>query len=245
MSDVQKRIRSRKTSFSLVEMLVVIAVIGILIGFVFKMMQYIERRQRIAQCLEKLERLGCVLEEYKSCYGEYPPVKPGVCAIHGDRMCYVYEFPGGQNDYIRQDYLKKNDRDLWRYGLVAYIAARSGHHGIPGFEHTSYVTADGVGHPNSSYIADTSRDVDEKQRWTRFLFEPDDIIGYNNAFCFTNPGSYTHVVGMWYTSLYATICDPWGGIINYESTPPYLSYKLWSNGGEGSGPLHRDHMWDE
>jgi len=229
-----KRITSRD-SFTLIELLIVIVVMGVLAGLVFKLMNSADKRQKMAVCIQRLERLSHAIEEYKSEYGQYPPVQPNVCVHGGDcRMCYMYESPTNMPGSLRYDYFKKNNdanSDLFRYGLVAFLAVRD--KGV--FEHSSWTDKDGVGHPTSSYIMDLPRDVVSKGRWYKFLYEPDSLISGVPG------GAPRTVAGITYTNGLDTVWSlpsmEWG-IIHYKSDPPYLTYDLWSDGPDGKG-IHK------
>jgi len=69
---LNQRQASRKSAFSLVEMLVVIAIIGILVGIVIKVQSLIGERTAKAQTVRRLENIKMCLEEYYRAYGRYP-----------------------------------------------------------------------------------------------------------------------------------------------------------------------------
>ena len=70
---------NNKRSFTLIEMLVVVVVILILVGMVFKMMKYARNFQERAACVAKLEKIAYALNEYRAEYGQFPPVDPHTC----------------------------------------------------------------------------------------------------------------------------------------------------------------------
>lgn len=41
------------------------------------------------------------------------------------------------------------------------------------------------------------------------------------------------IIGILYTNTYITVVDAWERGILYESSPPHLTYKLWSAGPDG------------
>ena len=59
--------------FTLVEMLVVVAVIGILMGIVLKLQSLVGHRTARALTVARLENVASCIEEYYRVYGEYPP----------------------------------------------------------------------------------------------------------------------------------------------------------------------------
>jgi prepilin-type N-terminal cleavage/methylation domain-containing protein len=59
--------------FTLVEMLVVVAVIGILMGIVLKLQSLVGHRTARALTVSRLQNVASCIEEYYRVYGEYPP----------------------------------------------------------------------------------------------------------------------------------------------------------------------------
>jgi len=61
------------SAFTLIEMLVVIAVIGILAALIFPVVGAVERRQYINHARAEMAQLEAAIERYKAVYGFYPP----------------------------------------------------------------------------------------------------------------------------------------------------------------------------
>ena len=218
-----------RESFTLIEMLVVIVVIAILAGLVFKMVSYATRRALIADCVSDLEEISHALNEFRAEYGQYPPVS---------FVAYEYENTNRQNQFM-QDYLDDPANDtsagvtpLFRFGLVSYLWPRyKDWNGNPRpIKHTN----------NVQWVGDLLRDWDAKQRWKPFL-EGVDLDGGEPSYLVPQGG------GERYTNATLTVDDPWDRQLRYVCPPPYLSYKLWSVGPDGQDATHDDihrEKWD-
>ena len=66
-------LRSTSRGFSLVELLVVVAVIAILAGVVLQTAGYVQRRGATARAEAEIKALEAALESYKADFGDYPP----------------------------------------------------------------------------------------------------------------------------------------------------------------------------
>ncbi len=218
--------KRRRDAFTLIEMLVVIAVIAILAGIAFKMMQIAKRNADRAATIAKLEKVSHALNEYKAEYGLYPPVPPGVCQMHSDcAVCYQYENTNAQPAWLNQSQLRDHPDscNLFDMGLVSYLVKRDKGDQIDTKE-------------NSEWLDDSDRDRLAKERWSVFL----DGVFYNSH-------QTNWFEGTDYGNDYQTIRDAWEQVVKYECEPPYLSYKLWSKGPDGvdgtADDLHKDR-WD-
>ena len=78
--------------FTLIEMLVVCLIVVLLAGLVFKMVGAMGRNNDIADTRGKLEMVANALEEFKSIYGKYPPVRLYPTS-RGMEPLMMYEFP--------------------------------------------------------------------------------------------------------------------------------------------------------
>ena len=66
--------RDRRTAFTLVELMVVVAIISILIGGVFRLLSAVGEKNKEAVTATRMERLQNALSGYYAVYGAYPPV---------------------------------------------------------------------------------------------------------------------------------------------------------------------------
>jgi len=77
------------TAFSLIELLTVIAVVGVLFGITLGLVQGVKRRETTARAKAELTHLAQALEDYKRYYGDYPQTglaahaTPAVSAVIG------------------------------------------------------------------------------------------------------------------------------------------------------------------
>lgn len=67
--------RESRSAFTLIEMMVVVAIIGILIASVFKLIGAAGENTKKAQTVARIEKLANALAGYYAEYGTYPPVK--------------------------------------------------------------------------------------------------------------------------------------------------------------------------
>ena len=66
--------KSSNHGFTLIEMLVVVLIIVLLAGLVFRMVGAIGKGNDIAATRATIEKVSHALEEFKAIYGKYPPV---------------------------------------------------------------------------------------------------------------------------------------------------------------------------
>ena len=95
------RKHNRCQAFTLVEMMVVVALIAVLVGIVFKLMSAAGEKNKQSVTVTRLERLQNALSGYYAEYGSYPPVQ----------QCYQY--PGLDKYYDEEgDYSSLQTSDL-------------------------------------------------------------------------------------------------------------------------------------
>ncbi|MDD4870364.1 MAG: type II secretion system protein GspG [Kiritimatiellae bacterium] len=244
-------------SFTLIEMLIVIAIICVMAGMILKLMSLAKRQQEKAACVALLERVSHALNEYRAEYGEYPPVETGACirwswGCHPEdcRTCYTFGDAGSESGPAG-DYFRTTPGDagrMYKYGLTSYLVTR--------VTNNQYETT--LAYRNN---IDQPRDVALKQKWAPFL---EGLIDGRDNWAGHGIEVTNNYVGTLQYNIYVfTITDPWGNVIRYRSDPPYTTYDLWSAGPDGKdgynerrggtliGPpydrdnIHKSGKWDE
>ena len=217
--------KRKSYAFTLIELLVVITIIGILIGMIFKMMGMTTRKSDKADCISRLEKISHALEEYRAEYGQYPPVT---------RVAYEYANTNNQTEWLREVYAWDGAGEiLFDYGLVAYLWLRD----QDTISDRLKGLASGDNNPGVNWIGDVPRDENAKARWNPFI---NDILEDDTQ-------ARTAFGGSPYSNDTLTVEDSWGNEIHYECPAPFLSYRLWSSGPDGtdgtSDDIHRE-KWD-
>src|ERR1700743_3362452 len=69
----QLRQRRRVTAFSLIELIIVIAIIGVLAGLLFPIIGKVNEHKQIALAQAELNEVKSSIDEYKTKLGYYPP----------------------------------------------------------------------------------------------------------------------------------------------------------------------------
>ena len=73
-------------AFTLVELLIVIAIIGVLAAFMIPVMRSVKRTQYISHTKAEMALLETAIQRYHDAYGFYPPSNPNYPAVPGDAM---------------------------------------------------------------------------------------------------------------------------------------------------------------
>lgn len=256
----------KKAGFTLIEMLVVIVIIIVLAGIVFRMSRPAGDAALRAKCLAELEMIKTLVEEYHAEFGSYPPVKKedGIQPI-------AYEFPyaGG----VAMDRISQTK--MFKFGLFSFFVARAAI--VAECEHGAN-PADRV----VSKIKNGSSALGEswKKGGNDFILEKDDngieritdprkvatfaervkpdlsrlmkLVGRGTAeiISYTYDGN-TDV----YTNMQVSVLDPWDRDFVYISEKPYTTYLLFSKGPDGqydandpanrSSPKNKDNIYGD
>jgi prepilin-type N-terminal cleavage/methylation domain-containing protein len=220
---------ARRAGFSLVEMMVVIILICILAGLVFYLMKIVGFYQARAETHRRLGKIRAAIEEFYAEYGKYPPVPD----YGTGTQPFGYEYP--ITNLISQPVVAplvftahRDDGVVFRFGLMSFLLLRhSGH--TDGFDHLSggsaLFTHPQWTHENQSTTGqDQDRDANAVARWRPYIEEFDHAVYSPREW----PGYAPGVAA--YTNSLITVLDGWGHELHYQSTPPYQSYRLWSDG---------------
>jgi prepilin-type N-terminal cleavage/methylation domain-containing protein len=226
-----RQVGQLRRGFTLIELLIVILVIMVLSGILFKISTLVSHKSMVAKATAEMEGIRNALTAYYSEYGIYPPTT---------KNTYVYECVNWQTKFL-QRYLAQHpetgdsaetgfedgEHIGYEYGLVSHL----------------YVRDRGYQRGPDSYSSDTSRDLAAKRRWASHLKgvnlkESDNRneelqkgSSANEApsgYCKRGPDLKGAGKQRYYNAM-ATMVDPWEQAYNYECRPPYQSYELWSN----------------
>ncbi len=111
--------KTGRSGFNLVEMLVVIVIFGILIGLIMPVVGSVRERGRAAKCLANLKQLHEAAINYATDYGELP--SGASCANYED-PANPYQCHKGWIDWLSWT----SDRHTWWYGSEAVTCITNG-----------------------------------------------------------------------------------------------------------------------
>ena len=229
--------RMRKQGFTLIEVLLVVVVMLLLAGFLFRVARLVADRANQAKARADLQMLANALEEFYGEYGNYPPVRwgdpswenaPVASGEYGMRhLSMMYQYVPERPHPVWPE-LVHTDPLLAIYGAGNVNGADVGYHyGLMSF----LLLRERDEQQNINYIRDSRRDEIAKRRWQHYLANID-YGGEEHTMFYYGSGGRQRV---W--QLHVTALDPWGRSYGYEAYPPFLSYRLWS-----AGPSGRDNI---
>jgi prepilin-type N-terminal cleavage/methylation domain-containing protein len=219
--------KRRYDGFTLIEMLVVILIILLLSGMLFKIASLVSGKAARAKAVADIAKLESALAEYYAEYNIYPPTSG---------VAYQYENSGGQPDGLRNMLKANNNPD--NPGFVTDSGERvvdknrewgQSTKGSIGYSYglVSYLWPRAQGGQAHWYDRDTERDTAAKKKWAHYL---DDLDVHHYGVEVHNTIGGTAFI---YTNSVMTVRDPWDRDYQYQCKPPYMQYKLWSKGPDG------------
>lgn len=250
----------KRNGFTLIEMLVVVVIIAILAGIVFRLIGAGGASSDRAITRYRVEQLANAIEEYRAEYGKYPPVSKNTSGAQP--MAYDYPLQG--------EYWAKNASSLantlhnikstelgnnvvFGFGLMSYLVPRvegraenaeavlfeknknfqsTEHHWL---SQNTYRGRDkdakDDGIKNKDCpVKDSSRDKRFADRARPYL---KDILSEGHLSVHTHNGeSWTNTI--------TTVRDAWDHDLHYKSDPPYDSFRVWSDGPDGKSETADD-----
>src|SRR5512136_760636 len=108
-------VQSKRTGFTLVELLVVITIIGILIALLLPAVQAAREAARRMQCVNNLKQIGLACMNYESTHACLPPGTKG--SLWGTWMVFVLPFVEQQALYNAWNALGDNSNGSLTAGL--------------------------------------------------------------------------------------------------------------------------------
>ncbi len=215
-----------RSGFSLIEMLVVIVIILILSGIVYRISSFATRRAGRARTVYELELLHNIMEEYYAVYGHYPPTSGNIFIDHqNETRRNVY--PPTWGEYLRDPLIGPN--------MPVYDPAA----GLSYFTFIQY---------NFGLVPQEEVNA-FRNRWAHFFnelhtIESVDIMAPVDTTRWGQEGGT-----LAYSNFNAVIMDPYGNEWQYIGhAPDYQSYLLYSMGPDGVGGNEDDigrDRWSE
>jgi prepilin-type N-terminal cleavage/methylation domain-containing protein len=221
---------SSRDAFTLVEMLVVVVIILVLLGVVFKMVRPASEHAAKAQTANKLAKVAAAIEEFYAEYGQYPPVpvySENVTKEDNIRQPIFFERlrTSGMSPNLVSVIAEKSTSEapVFVFGLLSFLMDREGRD--PSDDFGSMYTISQWTKYNSSQEGDRKRDDAVVDRIRPFL---EGITRSDIRVRKVSGGA-----GQEYTNSYTTVLDAWERNLVYISPPPHQTYILFSKGPDG------------
>lgn len=244
--NARRSLSRNRAGFTLIEMLVVVIIILLLSMILLRTAAFFGDQAKRKECVHDLEQLQNALNEYYVEYGKYPPVDfltyeyecsasnyqtkafKDWLAMHNDPEKDIGEFfPDTKEHEVWPKNTIHPDWSLgYKYGLVAYLWHRD------------------MGTQTHWYDKDSDNDAAAKNKWVGPFLSEVGLSGGNVSYT-SSPSMGINTI---WTNCTQTISDPWGNEYRYVSRPPYVRYRLWSVGPDGSSGTKDDvtyQSWNE
>ena len=129
--------KNTRVGFTVIEMMIVIVIIAILSGFVFRMMTLAGQKNSSAETKALLEKIANAIEAYRGEYGSYPPVAVYKCNDGSLIQPTFYEYTYGSglealpSQLAAQLMNESRKKNLWdeypvfTFGLASYLYPRT------------------------------------------------------------------------------------------------------------------------
>ena len=238
---------SRRSAFTLIEMLVVVVIIGILAGIVFKLIGAGGASSDRARTQKQLEMLANAIEEYRAEYGKYPPVSKN----QEGKQPVRYEYPrdpnywtgGGKNNAknlaTKLKDVPRDEATVFVFGLMSYLECRV--EGRASNAYRSLFEKSSAGIDQSHWLSENSKKTRadaNSSDWNIAADSPRDIRAARRIEPYISKirGDWEQErkwQGECWTNKYDSVWDAWSHELRYQSDPPYDSYSIWSIGPDG------------
>lgn len=255
---MNSKFRKIKAGFTLIEMLVVIVIIIVLAGLVFRMSRPAGDVALRAQCVSEIELMKALIEEYHSEFGSYPPVKENSKNLQPT----PYFFP----DVFHVAMDRISQTKMYQFGLFSFFVARAGiieeHEGNINPQNSvlsktrdrnsplgkSWLVGNDMVTKSKSYSTRSDPNDDSANRF-ELVTDPQKVSAFADRVRpdldrlmkvarrqILEPGVFHYNDDEnddKYTNLCVNVSDPWGRSYLYISKKPYTTYLLLSPGPDG------------
>lgn len=240
--------------FTLIEMLVVIVIIVILMGVVFRLSRAALAKGNDAKETARLAIFKALIEEFHAEYGIYPPV-PEYDGRQPIAFTGPYPTDGNDLNYYVSHYAGS---EIFQFGLLSFFVNRPNYgkqtfRSEVGGRDREDVRTSWEGYndkiASSGEIPQSSKDKAFVKRVEPILAQFEQQDAERTAFA---PGTMYDENGHT-TGFSAYVLDSWGRDYVYISEPPYTSYLIFSKGVDGkydasapadkTKPANRDNIY--